>query len=65
MVSSQTMKPILQVRREELRSMIAEIEDKLDDPVPANFSEQALIREGDEVLELRAKAVLPPYNWAS
>ena len=46
----------LLARRKELEKMIAEIEDRLDDPRPASFSEQAVEREDDEVLELREKA---------
>lgn len=43
-------------RRDELERMIAEIEDRLDDPRPASFSEQAVEREDDEVLEIRGRA---------
>lgn len=42
-------------RRAELEHMIAEIEDRLDDPRSASFSEQAVEREDDEVLEARGK----------
>ena len=45
----------LQNRRAELEKMIAEIEDRLDDPRPASFSEQAVEREDDEALEIRGK----------
>lgn len=45
----------LQARQQELQEMIAEIEDRLDDPRPASFSEQAVEREDDEVLESRER----------
>ncbi|MGI9352438.1 MAG: TraR/DksA family transcriptional regulator [Rhizobiaceae bacterium] len=45
----------LAVRRKELQDMMAEIEDRLDDPKPASFSEQSVEREDDEVLEARGR----------
>jgi RNA polymerase-binding transcription factor DksA len=41
----------LEGRRAELVSRLRRIEDDLDQPVSATFSEQALEREGEEVLE--------------
>ena len=42
-------------RHAELKEMIAKIEDRLDDPHSASFSEQAVEREDEEVLEIRGK----------
>jgi RNA polymerase-binding transcription factor DksA len=41
----------LEQRRGELLARLRRIETDLDEPVSATFSEQALQREGDEVLE--------------
>ena len=45
---------ILVARSEELKAMIDEIEDRLDDPKPNDVEDRATEREDDEVLELQA-----------
>ena len=55
MPNSEYFRKKLLTRRAELESMISEIEDLLDDPKPASFSEQAVEREDDEVLEIRGR----------
>lgn len=55
MADTEYFKSKLQTRRAELETMIAKIEDQLDDPRPASFSEQAVTREDDEVLEMRER----------
>ena len=58
MMDTRYFKEKLTSRREELQTMIAEIEDRLDDPKPASFSEQSVEREDDEVLEIRGRVEL-------
>lgn len=43
-------------RRQELSSMIEQIEDRLDDPKPNDIEDRATEREDDEVLELQVNA---------
>ena len=56
MTSNAYYKKKLLDRRAELETMISEIEDRLDEPRPASFSEQAVEREDDEVLEARGRS---------
>lgn len=43
-------------RRQELSSMIEQIEDRLDDPKPNDIEDRATEREDDEVLEFQVNA---------
>ncbi|MEN8658263.1 TraR/DksA family transcriptional regulator [Marivita sp.] len=45
-------------RRAELTGALAEIEDKLDDPMPKDWEDRASERQGDEVLEALGNADL-------
>lgn len=56
MAKHERMKEILTARRAELERMIRKIEDRLDDPHSTSFSEQAVEREDEEVLESRGRA---------
>jgi RNA polymerase-binding transcription factor DksA len=51
MVAVGQRKRQLEERLDELRSRLRKIEHDLDQPVSATFSEQAIEREGEEVLE--------------
>lgn len=51
MASLAERKQQLEARRDELRARILRIEQDLEEPVSATFSEQALEREDEEVLE--------------
>lgn len=51
MTKTATNKARLEARRAELQQRLTGIERELDAPVPADFSEQATLREEDEVLE--------------
>jgi len=51
MTSLQTRKAQLEARLDELNARLHEIEDVLDDPVPADAEDRASEREDDEVLE--------------
>lgn len=55
MTNTEYFKQKLVRRREELVSMIEQIEDKLDDPKPNDIEDRATEREDDEVMELQAK----------
>ncbi|MDJ0612725.1 MAG: TraR/DksA C4-type zinc finger protein [Rhizobiaceae bacterium] len=55
MTNTEYYRKKLRDRRAELETMIAKIEDLLDDPLPASFSEQAMELEDDEVLEIRGR----------
>lgn len=46
-----TQKQTLLARRAEIAGDLAEIEDKLDDPMPKDWEDRASERQGDEVLE--------------
>lgn len=46
-----TQKRALLARRAEITGDLAEIEDKLDDPMPKDWEDRASERQGDEVLE--------------
>jgi len=52
------MKRRLTRRLAELEGRLHEIEDELDEPMPADFEERATEREGDEVLESLGNAGL-------
>lgn len=47
----ETQKRILLSRRAEITGDLAEIEDRLDDPMPKDWEDRASERQGDEVLE--------------
>lgn len=51
-------KELLLKRRAELTGALAEIEDKLDDPMPKDWEDRASERQGDEVLEALGQADL-------
>ena len=51
-------KDTLLKRRAELTGDLAEIEDKLDDPMPKDWEDRASERQGDEVLEALGQADL-------
>lgn len=51
MVDSAKYAQILKTRRQELTARVDVVEDRLDDPVSPDFSDQAIEREEDEVLE--------------
>lgn len=51
MVAVETRKAQLEARLQELRARLKRIEHDLDQPVSEDFSEAAVEREGEEVLE--------------
>ena len=51
MVPIETRKAQLEARRDELTGRLRRIDDELDQPVSESFSEQAVEREEEEVLE--------------
>lgn len=51
MISIETRKAQLEARLAELRGRLRRIDDELDQPHSTMFSEAAIEREGDEVLE--------------
>ncbi|MCR9157284.1 MAG: TraR/DksA family transcriptional regulator [Rhodobacteraceae bacterium] len=51
-------KDLLIKRRIELTGAMADIEDKLDDPMPKDWEDRASERQGDEVLEALGNADL-------
>ncbi|WP_439122644.1 TraR/DksA family transcriptional regulator [Marivita sp.] len=51
-------KDLLLKRRAELTGDLADIEDKLDDPMPKDWEDRASERQGDEVLEALGNADL-------
>jgi RNA polymerase-binding transcription factor DksA len=53
-----TQKAVLMQRRAEITGDLAEIEDKLDDPMPKDWEDRASERQGDEVLEALGNADL-------
>ena len=54
MVDNEKFKAKLLRRRKELALKIDDIEDQLDDPKDPDFEENAVEREGDEVMEIQA-----------
>jgi RNA polymerase-binding transcription factor DksA len=54
----ETQKQTLLKRRGEITGELAEIEDKLDDPMPKDWEDRASERQGDEVLEALGNADL-------
>ena len=51
MIDTQEVKSLLQARLSELAERVEDIEEELRAPVSKSFSEQAIERETDEVLE--------------
>ena len=58
MIDTAYFKKKLQVRKAELEGMMAEIEDRLDDPKTQDDSDRAQEREDDEVMEIQGNIEL-------